>query len=82
MFLPGESQGRGSLVGYRLWGHRDGHDSRDFAAAAAAGVAQKLWNNEGALQQDRTGFQSQLSLFISYVILGQSLTSVSHSFLK
>ena len=21
MFLPGESQGRGSLVGYRLWGH-------------------------------------------------------------
>ena len=21
MFLPGESQGQGSLVGYRLWGH-------------------------------------------------------------
>ena len=26
VFLPGESQGRGSLVGYRLWGHRVGHD--------------------------------------------------------
>ena len=23
MFLPGESQGRGSLVGYRLWGHTE-----------------------------------------------------------
>ena len=23
VFLPGESQGRGSLVGFRLWGHRE-----------------------------------------------------------
>ena len=23
MFLPGESQGRGSLVGCRLWGHTE-----------------------------------------------------------
>ena len=23
VFLPGESQGRGSLVGYRLWGHTE-----------------------------------------------------------
>ena len=28
VFLPGESQGRGSLVGYRLWGCRVGHDGR------------------------------------------------------
>ena len=26
VFLPGESQGRGSLVGCRLWGHRVEHD--------------------------------------------------------
>ena len=26
MFLPGQSQGRRSLVGCRLWGHRVGHD--------------------------------------------------------
>ena len=26
VFLPGESQGRGSLVGCRLWGHRVRHD--------------------------------------------------------
>ena len=25
VFLPGESQGRGSLVGCRLWSHRVGH---------------------------------------------------------
>ena len=23
VFLPGESQGRGSLVGFRLWGHAE-----------------------------------------------------------
>ena len=36
VFLPGEAQGRGSLVGCRLWGRRVGHDHRDLAAAAAA----------------------------------------------
>ena len=25
VFLPGESQGRGSLVGCRLWGHTESH---------------------------------------------------------
>ena len=34
MFLPGESQGQGSLVGCRLWGCRVGHDRSDLAAAA------------------------------------------------
>ena len=35
VFLPGESQGRGSLVGCRLWGRRVGHDWSDLVAAAA-----------------------------------------------
>ena len=34
VFLPGESQGRGSLVGRHLWGHRVGHDWSNLAAAA------------------------------------------------
>ena len=34
VFLPGESQGRGSLVGCHLWGHRVGHYWSDLAAAA------------------------------------------------
>ena len=35
VFLPGESQGQGSLVGCRLWGRTIGHDWSDLAAAAA-----------------------------------------------
>ena len=35
VFLPGESQGRGSLVGCRLWGRTE-CDRSDLAAAAAA----------------------------------------------
>ena len=36
LFLPGESQGRGSLVGCCLWSHTVRHDWSDLAAAAAA----------------------------------------------
>ena len=36
VFLPGESQGQGSLEGCHLWGCRVGHDWSDLAAAAAA----------------------------------------------
>jgi len=32
VFLPGESQGRGSLVGCRLWVHTVGHDWSDLTA--------------------------------------------------
>ena len=35
VFLPGESQGRESLVGCRLWGRTVRHDWGDLAAAAA-----------------------------------------------
>ena len=38
VFLPGESQGWGSLVGCCLWGRRVGHNWSDLAAAAAAAV--------------------------------------------
>ena len=42
VFLPGESQGRGSLVGCHLWGsHRVEHDWSDLAAAAALYTATK-----------------------------------------
>ena len=35
VFLPGESQRRGSLMGCRLWGRRVRHDWSDLAEAAA-----------------------------------------------
>ena len=41
VFLAGESQGRGSLVGCRPWGRRVGHDWSDLAAAVL--VAQFCW---------------------------------------
>ena len=40
VFLPGESQGQGSLVGCRLWGCRVRHNWSNLAAAAAAWVKQ------------------------------------------
>ena len=47
VFLPGESQGWGSLVGCHLWGCRVGHDWSDLIAAAAVG---NCWS-----QSTRTG---------------------------
>ena len=38
VFLPGESQGQGSLVGCCLWGHRVGHDWSNLAAVAHISV--------------------------------------------
>ena len=35
IFLPGESHGQRSLVGYSPWGHRVEHDWSDLATAAA-----------------------------------------------
>ena len=44
VFLPGESQGRGSLLGCHLWGwHRVGHDWSDLAAAAAAALLNPIF---------------------------------------
>ena len=41
MFLPGESQGQGSLVGCRLWG-RTGSDMTVGSYSAAADLATQL----------------------------------------
>ena len=53
VFLPGESQGRGSLMGCRLWGRRVGHDWSDIAVAAAAAAAYILsqWSGTPASTQ-------------------------------
>ena len=60
VFLPGESQGLGSLVGCRLWGHRVWHDWSDFAVAAEGRIFHslkryrlcdlRLWNIKAALE--------------------------------
>ena len=39
VFLPGESQGQGTLVGCRLWGRTESGTTEATAAAAAAAAA-------------------------------------------
>ena len=51
VFLPGESQGQGTLVGCCLWGRTVRHDWRDLAAAAATGrlsAEESMLSNCGA----------------------------------
>ena len=43
VFLLGESQGRGSLVGCRLWGRRVGHDWSDLAVAVCVQSLSRVW---------------------------------------
>ena len=38
VFLPGESQGRGSLVGCHLWGRTESDKTEATSAAAAAEI--------------------------------------------
>ena len=54
VFLPGESQGRGSLVGCHLWGHTVRHNWSDLAAAAAAAAA------AARFQKGKTGSLEQI----------------------
>ena len=42
VFLPGESQGQGSLVGCCLWGRRVGHDWSGLAAVAVSYLINSL----------------------------------------
>ena len=47
VFLPGEPQGWGSLVGCHLWGRRVVHDWNDLAAAAAAAAVRNIRDGNG-----------------------------------
>ena len=49
VFLPGESQRQGGLVGCRQWGCRVGHNWSDLAAVAAVDFESKY-----KLEQDKT----------------------------
>ena len=56
VFLPGESQGRGNLVGCRLWGHtRVGHDWSDLAQSIEKRkVASFIWDDWFSVQFSRS----------------------------
>ena len=63
VFLPGESQGRGSLVGCRLWGRRVGCDWSNLAAAAAVTEQQQSFYS---FQHIDFHILLDLYLFLSY----------------
>ena len=47
VFLPGESQGWGSLVGCRLWGRAESDTTEATAAAAGGSMVKNLPANSG-----------------------------------
>ena len=67
VFLPGESQGQGSLVGCRLIGlHRVGHDWSDLAAALLLKLHTKNYHKVGNIVSDIT-MPYHVTLFIRLV---------------
>ena len=76
VFLPGESQGRGSLVGYRLWGHTES-DTTEVTQQQQQLVSAnpKLLTYPSRLPlANHTGFLS-VSLSVSQVHLRHGLDS-------
>ena len=57
VFLPGESQGQGSLVGCRLWGRRVRHDWSNLAAACSDLVRLPLMSNLLCLVSSSTNYK-------------------------
>ena len=52
MFLPGESQGRGSLVGCRTWGRTELDTTEATLAAVAAESSDPLCLSTERIQQE------------------------------
>ena len=86
VFLPGESQGRRSLVGCHLWGRRVGHDWSDVAAAAAVAESRKQtcimgWlrgtNNWCKISETRSAPHRSSPLSLSFRIYRTSSSSTS-----
>ena len=69
VFLPGESQGRESLVGCRLWGRRVGHDWSNLAAAAWL-IHVEVWQTttkfcKATILQLKNKFKKVMSVFFN-----------------
>ena len=70
VFLPGESQGRWSLMGCCLWGHRVGHDWSDLASAAA-----DIKEEESSTSINRNYFKKNNLIKIPFIF---EITDVFH----
>ena len=74
VFLPGESQGQGSLVGCRLWGHTVRHDWSDLAAAAAESTFLTFWSLRFLILK-----QGEIMLTIWFPVSNKSILKVLNS---
>ena len=63
VFLPGESQGQGSLVGCRLWGHTESDMTSDLAAAARRSGKEPLSYRHGHNEDWVMTFTQQVKAF-------------------
>ena len=81
MFLPGESQGWGNLVGCHLWRCRVGHDWSNLAAAAAVypilNTQNKVLDN---LEADLTCISNQIPIKIDFFLCPGNLQYWSERF--
>ena len=66
VFLPGESQGRGTLVGCRLWGRTESDTTEATAAAAALDTLLTLMNIQNP------------GCFIFFVVIINGIFSSTH----
>ena len=72
--LPGESQGRGSLVGCRLWGRTES----DTTEATQQQQQQQLWKRRKTLDAEKHPSFS-LNLYIKIIVLSLNIFSINHS---
>ena len=81
VFLPGESQGWGSLVGCHLWGRTVRHDWSDLAAAAAYRFLSKVPTEHGIFKKNTINSEGSFSC-LSIRTLSFSKIDTSHCLLK
>ena len=72
MFLPGESQGRGSLVGCRLWGRRES-DTTEVTWQLAAAAAYLCYGFTSLQPTGNTGAKETLYLIRHIDLMGHLL---------
>ena len=82
VFLPGESQGRGSLVGCSLWGRTESDTTSNLAAAAETWVKDLLFYIKVIKKKKKKKTQKILLLLILHPLHNLKqlfLVCVSHS---
>ena len=73
VFLPGESQGRGSLVGCRLWGHTGSDTTEEQQAPLSSTISQNLLR---FMSTESVMLSNRLILCLPLLLLPSILASI------